>query len=107
MFMSVALFNPPPTSVLTKRILKRQNGVEDLSLLIINNTNKSYFSRFLFIHFYPCISYQYYFIHWCILLCKYHVKLLKLINLIMSFSLLYIIKIKYKIKILYYRNEVN
>ena len=31
MFMSVALSHPPPTSVLSKRILRRQNGVVDLS----------------------------------------------------------------------------
>ena len=39
MFMSVALSHPPPTSVLSRRILQRQNGVENLSLSIINNTN--------------------------------------------------------------------
>ena len=31
MFMSVALSNPPPTSVLTKRILKHQHGIVNLS----------------------------------------------------------------------------
>ena len=31
MFLSKALYQPPPTSVLTRRILQRQNGVEDLS----------------------------------------------------------------------------
>ena len=31
MFISVALSHPPPTSVLTKQILQRQNGVVDLS----------------------------------------------------------------------------
>ena len=36
MFISVALSHPPPTSFFTRRILLRQNGVEDLSLL---NTN--------------------------------------------------------------------
>ena len=39
MFMSVALSHPPPTSVLTRQIHQRQNGDEDLSLPIINNTN--------------------------------------------------------------------
>ena len=38
MFLSVALFQPPPTSVLTRRILRRQNGVEDLSS-VNTNTN--------------------------------------------------------------------
>ena len=38
MFLSVALFKPPPTSVLTRRILRRQNGVEDLSSF---NTNSN------------------------------------------------------------------
>ena len=36
--MSLAVSNSPSTSVLIKQILKRQNGVEDLSLSI-NNTN--------------------------------------------------------------------
>ena len=36
MFFSVALSQPPPTSVLTRRILRRQIGVEDLSSF---NTN--------------------------------------------------------------------
>ena len=35
-FLSVALSQPPPTFVLTRRILRRQNGVEDLSSF---NTN--------------------------------------------------------------------
>ena len=33
MFLSVALSQPPPTSVLTQRIVRRQNKVEDLSSL--------------------------------------------------------------------------
>ena len=36
MFLSIALSQPPPTSVLTRRILRRQNGVENLSSF---NTN--------------------------------------------------------------------
>ena len=36
MFLSVSLFQPPPTSVLTRRILRRQHGVEDLSLFNSN-----------------------------------------------------------------------
>ena len=40
MFMSVALSNPPPTSVLTRRILQRQNAVKDLSFsTTYNNTD--------------------------------------------------------------------
>ena len=40
MFMSVAVSNPPPTSVLTRRILQSQNAVEDLSFFTIyNNTD--------------------------------------------------------------------
>ena len=38
MFLSLALSQPPPTSDLTRRILRRQNVVEDLSS-IITNTN--------------------------------------------------------------------
>ena len=36
MFLSVALSQAPPTSVVTRRILRPQNGVEDLSSF---NTN--------------------------------------------------------------------
>ena len=36
MFLSVELFQPPPNSVLTGRILQRQYGVDDLSSF---NTN--------------------------------------------------------------------
>ena len=40
MFMSVAQSNPPPTSVLTRRILQRQNAVVDLSVsTTYNNTD--------------------------------------------------------------------
>ena len=42
MFMSVALANPPSTSVLTRRILQRQNAVENLSVSTsYNNTDWS------------------------------------------------------------------
>ena len=37
MFLSVARSQPPPTSVLTRRILRRQNGVKDLSLFTTNH----------------------------------------------------------------------
>ena len=36
MFLRVALSQPPPTFVLTRRILRRQNGVEDFSSFNIN-----------------------------------------------------------------------
>ena len=39
MFMCVAISNPPPTSVLTKRILRRQNGAVDLSSPNTYNTD--------------------------------------------------------------------
>ena len=38
MFLSLTLFQPPPTSVFTRRILQLRNGVKDLSS-IITNTN--------------------------------------------------------------------
>ena len=41
MFMCVAISNPPPTSILTKRILRRQNGVVDLSSPTTYNTDWS------------------------------------------------------------------
>ena len=37
MFMSVALSNPPPTNVLTRQILQRQNAVEDFSFPTTHN----------------------------------------------------------------------
>ena len=39
MFISVAICQPSSISFITRRILQRQNEVEDLSLPIINNTN--------------------------------------------------------------------
>ena len=39
MFMCVAISNPPPTSVFTKQILRRQNGVVDLSSSTNSNTD--------------------------------------------------------------------
>ena len=40
MFMNVALPNPPPTFVLTKRIFQRQHGVVDLSSINTYNNTK-------------------------------------------------------------------
>ena len=39
MFLSVALSQSQPTSVLTRRILRRQNGVEDLLSFNTTTTN--------------------------------------------------------------------
>ena len=39
MLMCVAISNPPPTSVLTKRVLRRQNGVVDISFPTTYNTD--------------------------------------------------------------------
>ena len=50
MFMCVALSHPPPTSVLTKRIIQRHNGVGDLSSPTTYNIDWSYFC-FVFVHY--------------------------------------------------------
>ena len=39
MFISVALSQPPPTSVSTRRVLQRQNAVEDLSSITTTYNN--------------------------------------------------------------------
>ena len=50
MFFSVALFQPPPTFVFTRRILRRQNKVEDFSSFN-TNTNLYYFLSYSFLIF--------------------------------------------------------
>ena len=50
MFLSVALSQPPPNYVLTRRILLRQNGVEDVSSFH-TNTNKYHFHSYSFLIF--------------------------------------------------------
>ena len=87
MFMCVALSHFPPTSVLTKRILQRQNGVIELSSTTTYNTDRYYFCFFYlfttrFVKFLHLISVC--FIYSCILLCKYYLKLLNLFNLIIN-----------------------
>ena len=52
MFMSVALSNPPPASVFTKRTLRRQHVVVDLSSYnTYNNTDKSYYFTTFYVKF--------------------------------------------------------
>ena len=59
-FMSVAVSQPPPTSLLTRRILHRQSAVEDLSSITITYNNifcdYSYFLYFLFTLIYSSLS---------------------------------------------------
>ena len=50
MFLSEALSRPLPTSVLTRRILQRQNGVENFSTLN-TNTNKCHFHSYSLVIF--------------------------------------------------------
>ena len=91
MFISVAISYPPPTSILTLQLLQDQNWVVDLSYSTTFNTDWSYFfvsfvfttiyvKNFHFVSF--CFTY------WCILLCKYYLKLLNLFNLIIRFCLI-------------------
>ena len=85
--MCIAISHPHLTLTLTytKRILRRQNGVVDLSLLLIILTDLNFallFSLFTTIYIKFLHLDSFYFTYRCILLCKYYLELLNLINLI-------------------------